>query len=200
MARTPATPEQRLHLRNKIRDAAVAVYAEQGVAGTSARAIALKAGVSVGTLYSYYSSLPDLMRSLWAEPVEEEFERLRAVVKENADPLKRIHALLNGYLSFALDRPDIFKSAFLYVRQDNIPQSPPPAAALEFHALLREAVQEGQAAGEIKPGNSAHIAQQMWAGVHGALALPVNVEGLEFGPAEEMATRMIKTLMDAIKA
>jgi len=40
----------------------------------------------------------------------------------------------------------------------------------------------------------------VWAGVHGALALPINVESLDFGPAEDMVETMVMTLMESIKA
>jgi AcrR family transcriptional regulator len=200
MARTAATPEQRAHIRDQIRHAAAAVYEEKGMEGTSARAIAVKAGVSVGTLYSYYTNLPELMRSLWAEPVAEEMERLRATIEAIAGPLEAVHALLEGYASFALDNPDILRGAFLFVSREQETGLGPAPAAIEFEQMLRDAVLAGQRTGQIKQGDATQIAHQLWAGVHGALALPINVESLDFGPAEEMVDTMITTLMESIKA
>ncbi len=200
MPRTAATPEQRLQTRDKIRAAAAAVYEEKGAAGASARAIAIKAGVSVGTLYSYYANLPELMRSLWAEPVAEEMDRLRTAVQASTDALDAIRLLLEGYGELGLARPDILRGAFLFVRQGDASTLPPAPAALEFEHLLRDAVQQGQMSDQIKSGNPQQIAHQLWAGVHGALALPINIESLDFGPAEEMATTMIEALIESIKA
>jgi AcrR family transcriptional regulator len=200
MARTAATPEQRAQVREQIRLAAAAVYEEKGVAGTSARAIAVKAGVSVGTLYSYYANLPELMRSLWAEPVAEEMVRLRATVEAIPDPLQALQALLDGYANFALGNRDILRGAFLFVgRAQDTPLSPAPAA-VEFEHMLRDAVLAGQNSGQIKPGAAEQIAHQLWAGVHGALALPINIESLDFGSPKQLVADMIAMLMESIKA
>jgi AcrR family transcriptional regulator len=201
MARTAATPEQRAQIREQIRLAAAAVYDEKGVEGTSARAIAVKAGVSVGTLYSYYANLPELMRSLWAEPVTEEMVHLRAAVNDTTDPLGRLQVLLDGYANLAFDRPDILRGAFLFVgRATQATALPPAPAAVEFEQMLREAVQQGQMAGQFKQGNTQHMAHQLWAGVHGALALPINIESLDFGSPKQLVADMITMLLESIKA
>ncbi|AWZ00313.1 fatty acid metabolism regulator protein [Rhodobiaceae bacterium] len=200
MARTAATPEQRAQIRDKIRSAAAAVYAEKGVAGTSARAIAVKAGVSVGTLYSYYANLPELMRSLWAEPVAEEMVRLQAMVKATADPADAVEALLKGYADFALANPDILRGAFLFVGQEQETGLGPAPAPVEFKQMLCDAVIAGQKNGQIKQGSADRIAHQLWAGIHGALALPINIESLDFGSPQQLVKDMIATLMGSIKA
>lgn len=199
MARPAASPEQRAQMRDQIRQAAAEVYEEKGMEGTSARAIAVKAGVSVGTLYSYYANLPDLMRSLWAEPVAEEMVRLRASVAETSDPLEALQLLLDGYARFAFSRPDILKGAFLFVRSgDGSPLDPAPAA-VEFKKMLCDSILAGQKTGQIKPAPADQIAHQLWAGVHGALALPINIESLDFGSPKQMVADMIETLMESIK-
>lgn len=200
MARTAATPEQRAQVRDQIRQAAAEVYEEKGMEGTSARAIAVKAGVSVGTLYSYYANLPDLMRSLWAEPVAEEMERLRASVAKTPDLLEALQLLLDGYAAFAFSRPDILKGAFLFVRIGDGSPLEPAATAIEFRHMLRDAVLAGQNSGQIKQGSPDQIAHQLWAGVHGALALPINIESLDFGSPKQLVADMIAMLMESIKA
>ncbi len=199
MPRPAATSEQRAHIRDRIHRAAVAVYEEKGMEGTSARAIAVEAGVSVGRLYSYYANLPDLMRSLWAEPVEEEMIRLRAKVGTISDPLETLRLLLNGYADFAFRRPDILKGAFLLVRTDQGSALPPAPAADEFERLLGDAVLAGQKTGQIKQGEAGKIAHRLWAGVHGALALPINVESLDFGSPKLLVADMITMLLESIK-
>ncbi|WOF73602.1 TetR/AcrR family transcriptional regulator [Parvibaculaceae bacterium PLY_AMNH_Bact1] len=199
MPRTAATPEQRAQVRDQIRRAAVEVYEDKGIEGASARAIAVKAGVSVGTLYSYYANLPDLMRSLWAEPVADEMVRLRATIDAIADPLQALQAILEGYAAFALDNPDILRGAFLFVGRGQETGLGPAPAAVEFKQMLCDTVLAGQKAGQIKSGPAEQIAHQLWAGVHGALALPINIESLDFGSPKQMVTDMITMLMASIK-
>ena len=69
MARPTLTKEQRAEIRSRIRKAATELYPESGLSDISARGIAKRAGVSVGTIYSYFDNLPELMQSLWIEPV-----------------------------------------------------------------------------------------------------------------------------------
>ncbi len=199
MARTAATPEQRAQIRDQIRAAAADVYEEKGAAGTSARAIAVKAGVSVGTLYSYFANLPDLMRSLWTEPVEEEMVRLRASIAHTTDPLDVVELLLTGYADFAFRRPDILKGAFLFVRKDEGSPMAPAPATVEFEQMLIDAIQAGQKSGQIKPGPAGQMAHTLWAGVHGALALPVNIESFDFGSPKQLVDDMTALLLESIK-
>ena len=67
MARPAASPEQRDRQRGRIRRAAAEVYAENGLLGVTARAVAQRAGVSTGTIYSYFDGLQGLMRSIESE-------------------------------------------------------------------------------------------------------------------------------------
>ena len=60
MPRPALTEEQRRETRRQIRQAASDMYAENGLSDISARAIAKRAGVSVGTIYSHFANLTDL--------------------------------------------------------------------------------------------------------------------------------------------
>ena len=112
MARQQATAEQRAEVRERIRTAAAAVYRAEGLGRVSARAIAQEAGVSVGTLYSYFENLQDLMQSLWMEPVERFEQRLRSIALAHEEPLERIESLLRAYVAFALRPRALYRSAF----------------------------------------------------------------------------------------
>ncbi|MCG8592109.1 MAG: TetR/AcrR family transcriptional regulator [Proteobacteria bacterium] len=201
MPRPAATPEQRERQRRRIRQAASEIYAENGPLGVSARAIAQRAGVSTGTLYSYFANLPDLMRSLWMEPVTEAGRELEAVAKAHRSPVKRIQALLTGYVEFARANPDVFRGALLFVRPPSLPKPEAlPLHDLPFHRLLCTAIREGQLRGKIRRGNAEEMAQLLWAGLHGALALPINMDAYEIVPQEKLTAAMIRALMRSIEA
>ena len=201
MARPAATPEQREEQRQRIRRAAVEVHAEKGLQGVSVRAIAQRAGVSTGTLYGYYANLQELMRSLWLEPVAEAMRELEAIAARHRRPLRRIRALLEGVAAFAAARPEVFQRAILSVRPEPLPADEVrPLDELPLHRLLRDAVREGQLRGEIRRGDPDELAQLLWAGLHGALALPVNADLFALRPAEELAPPMIRLLLRSIEA
>jgi len=201
MPRPAATPAQRNLQRARIRRAAAEVHAEKGLLGVSVRAIAVRAGVSTGTIYSYFENLQDLMRSLWAEPVTEANQALETAAREHPKPVERIRALLETYAAFARANPEVYRGALLLVRPESLPKPEvQPLDRLPFHRLLREALCEGQRDGEIRPGDVDEMSQVLWSGLHGAIALPVNLDGYAILSSDALAPAMIDALMRSIEA
>ena len=98
MGRPAATDAQRDEQRNRIRRAAAELYQEGGTPALSVRAIARRAGVSTGLLYSYFTDLSELLRSLWLRPVAEfgrEVDALAAAEPDCAKHGDRAPALSN---------------------------------------------------------------------------------------------------------
>ena len=90
MARPRATEEQREAQRQRIRAAAREIYESSGGAErVSIRRVAARAGVSQGTIYSYFTDRTELLRSLWLEPVQEASRGLERVAAEISDPVER---------------------------------------------------------------------------------------------------------------
>lgn len=182
--------------RRQIQKAAASFYAEHGAAAVSARAVAQRAGVSVGKIYAHFGSLQGLMQSLWMEPIEAINAQLGEMADEIADPVQRLRALLNAYVEIALARPQLFRGAFLFVRPDTMPRPDrEPLEGAPLASLLTSAIREGQALGVLKEGDPRKLAQLVWAGVHGCLALPVNLDRLDFIEPEGLAAQMIDILL-----
>ncbi len=199
MPRTAATPEQRERARNRIRKAAAQVVREEGPGAVTVRAIAMRAGVSTGTVYSYFENLADLMRSLWEDPTAEADAHMEAVARAHANPVRRIRALLRAYAEFAHRNEELYRGAFLFVRPTGAPAPVmQPLEEVAFYRLLRTALREGQLAGEVRRGSVDALAQTLWGGVHGALALPHNLDRFDFVPAERLSDEMIRMLVRAI--
>ncbi|MGB0114778.1 MAG: TetR/AcrR family transcriptional regulator [Ilumatobacteraceae bacterium] len=200
MARPPATPQQRRAARSAIRRAAADVAIEEGVSGVTVRKVAARAGVSIGTVYTHFPSLHDLMRSLWAEPLNKINERMTAVAADHDDPFDRIRALLEAYVAFAFENEALFRGALLYVRPATTPvPEPRPLDEVAFARLLVVAVAEAQQRGEAREGDPEQLGEVLWAGVHGALALPINTDAYALRPARSQAELMITMLLEALQ-
>ncbi len=200
MARPAASPEQRSEQRSRLRGAAAAIYAEKGMQGISARAIAVRAGVSTGTLYSYFANLQELMRSLWQAPVAKVETELEAIAAQHSEPVDRIRALLEKFADFAHANPEVYRGAFLFVRAKKLPESEvQPLHQFAFYRLLCDALREGQLGGSIVTGDVEEMSQLLWAGLHGALGLPINAEAYAFRTSKELAPAMIRGLMRSIE-
>lgn len=201
MARPPATPEQRREGRNTIRRAAIELVAEDGAASVTARKVATRAGVSVGTVYTHFGSLGELMRSLWTPVIEEANRKLAAVADSYPDPFDRIRAILGEYASLVASNEVLHRNTLLFVRPASAPAPQMfPADDLELHRLLTQAICDGQAHGLIIDGDPVRFAEVLWAGVHGALALPVNADIYELEPAPQQVELMTDLLIASLEA
>ena len=201
MARPKASPEQRAQVRASIQHAAAELYRGEGIAAISARAVATKAGVSVGTIYSYFGDLTGLMQSLWTGRVSEVEDSFRALAAQHQNPLARIEALLRAYLDFGIDQAVLYKGALMFVRP--AAQEPPEKQSLSgfaFPTLLREAIVAGQANGQVVSGDPDTLTQILWSGVHGALALPVNLDRLDLKATRDISSEIITALMRTVQA
>lgn len=191
MTRTPATPAQRAKVRHKIRQAAADIYNNEGPGSVSARAIAKKADVSVGTIYTYFGSLRGLMESLWSGPIAKYTEQLQSVSEGVIDPVERLRKLMETYVKFALENVEIYRGVFLFVRPLNIDKADKtPVQQAVFVSMLIKVIEDGQANKKFVSGNAADIAVMIWGGLHGCLALPNNFTRSDFGGTEAAAIKL----------
>lgn len=200
MGRPAATDDQRREQRNRIRHAAADLYREGGLPALSVRAVAKRAEISTGLLYRYFNGMSDLLRSLWIVPVAKLADQIEAIAAAEPDPVLRIEKLLADYVEWTEANPDVHRGLLLFVRPDahglSAKQDP---GDLAFHRALRLAVEDGQASGQIRSGDSITLAEILWAGVHGALALPVNLDRYSITPSSELAPMMITSLVNSLR-
>ena len=160
MARPRKSAAERTEQRQRLQAAARDLYTEVGLDGVTARAVAERSGLSSGTLYSYFSSVGELLRSLWIEPVADANDALITLAGEHLDPVQRIRALLEAYVDFAATNPDIVHGAMLFVRPSHLERPAPiPLDELPFYRLLVEAITEGISDGAITLRDPQALAQ-----------------------------------------
>jgi AcrR family transcriptional regulator len=80
--------------RNRILDAALKLFREQGFAETTMREIAAEAGVATGGAYYYYRSKEELVMAFYLRTSEEAAEQLEAAFKSTKDLRKRLRAMI----------------------------------------------------------------------------------------------------------
>ncbi len=201
--RPAATEEQRVEQRLRIRRAASELHQEGGLRALSVRAVARRAGVSTGLLYSYYANMSDLTRSLWSAPIAHLGHSLAAVEQtasaDGVDPITRVERLLQTYVDFTITNDETHRGLLLFVRSpDSTTELNNDPDLLMLFASLRRAVEAGQATGVIRDGDPRRLAQLLWSGVHGALALPINIDTYDLIDGPTMATEMIAALTRSI--
>lgn len=95
--------------RRKLLDAAAAEFAENGFHAGSISAITRRAGVALGSFYTYFDSKDAIFRAL----VSDMSEMVRVAAREAIDPamapLEIEQAALAAFLAFAADHKEIYR-------------------------------------------------------------------------------------------
>lgn len=156
-------------LRDRLITAAVAVIAEHGIGGFSARRVSAAAGTSTMGVYTQFGSMDALVDAIVAEA----FIRLEArlcVVPASADPVQDVAAQTIAYVDFATENPDLYGVMF-----GTIPLGPyRRTTAAELQTGRTETLDRvGQnlaraaAEGRIRPLSTTDLAFMWWSTVHG---------------------------------
>lgn len=99
--------ELNLRTRERILDGAMAAIARHGLSKLGMSDVSLSAGVSRGTLYRYFPSRDDLLRSLAAFESQRFQERVNAVLSEPAGDTPRLEVALQLVTRYVREHPAI---------------------------------------------------------------------------------------------
>lgn len=143
------TPDQR---RGAILSAAAALFAAEGVSGTSMREIGEKVGVNPGAIYHYYTSkralVSEVITGYLSDLVDDYHER----DLDQLGPKARLQAIVEVSLQTGAKRPDetkIYQTEFAYFRGD-----PAFAAARQLsndaQTIWLDAIESGKERGVLR--------------------------------------------------
>jgi AcrR family transcriptional regulator len=89
-----------LEKRAKILDAAIPMFADNGLSATTIAAVAKKAGVGFGTVFNYFPTKDDLFKAAVTEPLEEQRGFLNQLALEIGTPHERLRKMVHLHLHF----------------------------------------------------------------------------------------------------
>jgi len=154
-------------LRNTLIRVGTEMLREGGEASLSLRKLARRAGVSHNAPYQHFVDKEALLAAI----AKEGFDLLAAAVEEadaalqSADVLTRLVAAYESYARFAIENDSHFRLMFGPMSQSAYPEL--QAASMRALYTLQRIVEEGQARGELAPGDPAEIAFVLWTSAHG---------------------------------
>jgi AcrR family transcriptional regulator len=102
----------REEMKQRIIDAAIQMFLEEGYEKTSIRNIAEKIEYSPATIYLYYKDKDELLYDVQAQA----FEKLHLAFRENAtatDPLKRLEQIMVTYVRFGQKNQELYDLMFI---------------------------------------------------------------------------------------
>lgn len=164
---------EKKELRDKILEAARELFTSDGVEATTMRRIAERIEYSPTAIYSHFADKEALLQELCLHDFQSLAGKFAALEKLN-DPLKRLRRLGQAYADFAVTYPEAYRFMFMTRRPANADAGALSGNPLtDPYALLLGVVQECIAAGAFKPHlkDAQLLAQTMWAGLHGVVAL-----------------------------
>jgi AcrR family transcriptional regulator len=106
--KAPRTARGERTLR-KILDAAREEFGERGFSDSSIVGITQRAGVALGTFYTYFDSKEALFQALVRDMSEQVRDHVAPVLKQSANALEGEHAALESFLEFAREHRDVYR-------------------------------------------------------------------------------------------
>lgn len=106
--KTPRTDRGRRTLR-KLLDAAAEEFGEKGFHEASVSSITRRAGVALGSFYTYFDSKDALFRALVGDMSEKVRTSARSALHEGMGPLEIERAALAAFLRFAAEHKEIYR-------------------------------------------------------------------------------------------
>jgi TetR/AcrR family transcriptional regulator len=145
-----------LDKQERVLDAALAEFAEQGYHAASLNRVVAKAGIAKGSLYQYFSNKEGIFNHIFQHALQMVRRTLTSVKEETLEDnlFVRLEKSLLAGVRFSREHPKIF-GFYLKIQFDkNVPFRDEFLAAVRRHATeyFASLVRRAQARGELRPG------------------------------------------------
>ena len=175
---------KREDLRTRLMDAARDLIEQNGIRGLNARSVTTKAGCALGSLYTAFEDLDDLIVHVNSATLKQLGEFLSARVVETDEPVAVLKALAEGYVIFARENFPLWNALFEYadITMDHVPDWHQQDQALLIDFIKEPVMALSPHMGE----EEARLrAKTMFAAVHGVVAFSLQERFIGIG-AEEL--------------
>ena len=165
--------------KTRIKDAALRLFVERGVAETSVRDLAEAAGIAEGTLYRHYAAKDDMVRDLFQEHYAAFAARIDSLQKGQAGIRNKLRVVVADACRLFDEDPTLYRFLLL-VQHQALPRLPKGGG--DAMAILRRMIADGIKSGEVKLDNAelgaalvmGLMLQPALAVIHGSLKGPLS--------------------------
>ncbi len=162
---------EKQEMKERILNAALSMFIEEGYEGTSIRKIADAIEYSPATIYLYYKDKDELLYDVQGEA----FDKLYRVFSEEAvskSPMKRLEQICESYIRFGLTHPELYGLMFTYNSPMNVVDDLPiwtnAEAAFRF---LYDTIEASVQRDLLRFTDIREAVVSIWAFAHGLISL-----------------------------
>jgi AcrR family transcriptional regulator len=184
-------------IREKILDAARTLFVKEGYEQVSMRRIADKIEYAPGTIYLYFRDKAEILERLSDETFAKLEHKMRAIHADPSSPIDGLRRGLRTYIQFGIDNPNHYIVTFVQAKQ--LPPGHQPKAGQRCFDYLRAAVQSCIDAGQLNCDDAEEVAQALWAGAHGLVALLITCNAFPFIEQNRLIDRVVHILIEGIR-
>ncbi|MEM9258124.1 MAG: TetR/AcrR family transcriptional regulator, partial [Bacteroidota bacterium] len=160
---------------------------ERGLAGIKMSTLAKRAGIATGSLYTYFEDKQDLLLSVNQHVRQMGVGYLLQRLDPRLNLPDRLLSLIESFADYIGDNREAIVFADLLKRSPYMTEAA-AQEAMEQYAFLFQLLQEGQASGEIRPGDPEELLHIIY-GVLKSLIDFQRLKGLPYGPNVRNACR-----------
>lgn len=163
---------EREEMRQRIKDAARALFVTQGYEHVTIRAIADAIEYTPGSIYSYFKDKDAIFSALHTEGFDELQRSFATVFEEPGTPIDYLRRIGRAYLDFAKNNPQMYDLMFVCPEPvDNVENSQPWLEGSRTYDHLRALVRVAIDGGWLRKGDPEVVAFALWSACHGMVTL-----------------------------
>lgn len=187
---------RRMRLHQRILEAAVALFDEQGFAATKVSDICERAGVANKTFFNHFATKNDLLRAIAQGALDELLAEIEAARKAPGSTRERLRALFEGIADNTLAAGPMHRELLVEIIHVAHESGTEGEQARHLHQAFRALVRDGRSAGDVATTHSLEIQTDMLIGAFYALML--NWANLDEYPLRRQALAAARFLADAL--
>lgn len=195
--------KEKAETRDRILDAARELFAEKGFEAVTMRQIAQKIEYTPTTIYVHFKDKDSLLHEICDRDFSLLAQKFIPIAKL-ADPIEQLRKIGLLYARFGLENRNHYRLMFMTPRPEPTPElierkkGNPSEDAYEF---LSQIIRAGLAQNRFRPEytDAELIAQTVWAGIHGVVALRISNE-CDPWVKWRSVERSVKTMLDVLVA
>lgn len=188
--------------REDILNHASRLFLTFGIAGTSTRMIANAVGISQPSLYAHFATKEALTNALSARAFSSLESLISKIRTADVPPQARLESMIRGYIGFALEQGAAYRIAFMLEGPTHEVEefNPDILPGMQAFASFRDEIALLQQEGHLREGSTDHLAQSLWATMHGLCALLLARPDFPWGDTGAMIDFHVEIILSAYQA